>query len=156
MRDYPLEGGGTARVAFELVVPTVRLVICGSGADAQPVARLAQGLGWSVVVVDHRPVALAHAERFPGATVVECASAAEVSKSVALDERTAAVVMSHHYGRDTDYLDALLASEVGYIGLLGPRSRRDRMIAELAERGRRFEASNVEGRLFGPIGLDVG
>ena len=155
-RDYALETGGVARVAFELVVPTVRLVICGSGPDAQPVARLAAGLGWSVTVVDHRPVALVRPERFPGARLVECASADSLAGSVTLDRRTAAVVMSHLYGRDLDYLDALLASDVGYVGLLGPRSRRERMFAELAERGRRYEAAQLEARLFGPIGLDIG
>jgi xanthine/CO dehydrogenase XdhC/CoxF family maturation factor len=156
MREYALEGGGVARVSFELVVPTVRLVICGSGPDAQPVARVAEGLGWSVTVVDHRPVALARPERFPGARMVECAEAALLGRAVSLKERTAAVVMSHHYGRDLDYLDALLASDVGYVGLLGPRSRRERMLAELAERGRRYSDAELDSRLFGPVGLDIG
>lgn len=156
MRDYALAGGGSVRVGFELVVPSVRLVICGSGPDAQPVARLAEGLGWSVIVVDHRPVAVARPERFPGARLVECASASSLGEAVALTGRVAAIVMSHHYGRDVDYLDALLASDVGYVGLLGPRSRRERMVAELASRGRRYEAADLERRLFGPVGLDVG
>ena len=156
IRDYPLPEGGRARIAFELVAPTVRLVVCGSGPDAQPVVRLAVGLGWSVTVVDHRPVALARPERFPGARLVECASASSLAASVSLDVRTAGVVMSHHYGRDLDYLDALLSSEAGYVGVLGPKARSERMLAELAGRGRAYSREALEGRLFGPVGLDIG
>jgi xanthine/CO dehydrogenase XdhC/CoxF family maturation factor len=129
-------------------------VVCGSGPDTVPVVRLATGLGWHVTVVDHRPVVHAHAERFPGARVVECADPARLADAVALTPRTTAVVMSHHFGRDTDYAQALLAAGVAYVGVLGPRTRTDRMLAEMAARG---VAPTAHGeRLFGPVGLDVG
>jgi xanthine/CO dehydrogenase XdhC/CoxF family maturation factor len=140
-------------VAFELVAPAVHLVVCGSGPDALPVAAFATQLGWEVTVVDHRPVAHAHPERFPGARVVECADAVRLAESVSLGRRTAAVVMSHHFARDTDYVQALLASDAAYVGVLGPRSRTERMLAELAARG--TPAATGE-RLHAPIGLDVG
>ena len=133
-------------MAYEVVTPTVRLVVCGSGPDAVPVARLAAGLGWSVTVVDHRPVELARPERFPGVRVVECADAGGLASVVALTARSAVVVMSHHYGRDLDYLDALLDRELAYVGLLGPRSRTERMLADLGARGRRV-SEEARGRL---------
>jgi xanthine dehydrogenase accessory factor len=140
-------------VAFEVVAPVVRLVVCGSGPDALPVAALATQLGWDVAVVDHRPVEHAHPERFPGARVVECADPLRLAEAVPLTRRTAAVVMSHHFARDTDYVQALLASDVRYVGVLGPRSRTERMLADLAARG---ESTSAGERLYGPIGLDVG
>jgi xanthine dehydrogenase accessory factor len=106
-----------------------------------------------VTVVDHRPVAHAHPERFAGARVVECADSLRLAESVALTPRTAAVVMSHHFARDTDYVEALLASPAAYVGVLGPRSRTERMLADLAARG---VGSPSGDRLHGPIGLDVG
>ncbi|MBV9880170.1 MAG: XdhC family protein [Gemmatirosa sp.] len=152
------------RLAFEVVAPTVELLICGSGPDAVPVARLATQLGWDVTVVDHRPVEHAHPERFPGARVAECADAARLGDYVPLRARTAAVVMSHHFARDADYLHALLAARpqpsstagVAYVGVLGPRSRTERMLAELASRGAPAGSPAVDARLHGPIGLDVG
>ena len=156
MREYPLPEGGEARVAFELVLPSVRLVLCGSGPDAVPVARLALSLGWQVTVVDHRPVALSRPERFAGARVVECADARDLANVVSLARHSAVVVMSHNYPRDVDYLDAVLASGAGYVGVLGPRSRSERMLAELAARGRSYEREELEARLFGPVGLDIG
>ncbi|MGZ8455278.1 MAG: XdhC family protein [Gemmatirosa sp.] len=141
-------------VAFERVSPATRLVVCGSGPDAVPVVRLATQLGWDVTAVDHRPVAHARPERFPGARVVESADPAQLRSAVALTPRTAVVVMSHHFGRDTAYVGALLAAEVAYIGVLGPRSRMDRMLAELATRG--IVPDAVGERLYGPVGLDLG
>jgi xanthine/CO dehydrogenase XdhC/CoxF family maturation factor len=148
-----------ALVAFEVVVPVPRLVVCGSGPDAAPVVRLAAPLGWDVTVVDHRASAHAHPERFPGARVVSCpdplALAAALGDAVPLGRRTAAVVMSHHFARDASYVQALLASEVAYVGLLGPRTRTERVLAELAARGA-APGARAGARLHGPVGLDVG
>jgi len=38
-----------------------------------------------------------------------------------------------------------------YIGLLGPKSRRDRLLAEIGA-----SAASLEPRLHGPAGLDLG
>lgn len=142
-----------ATVAFETIVPTVRLVVCGSGPDVLPVVRLAAELGWATTVVDHRPAAHGHAERFPGARVVACPEPRALGAAVALDPRTAAVVMSHHFGRDGGYLEALLAAGVSYVGVLGPRARTERLLAELAAQG---VAPTPGARLYAPIGLDLG
>ena len=79
---------------------------------------------------------------------------------VALTPRTAAVAMSHHFGRDADYVHALLVAGVGYVGVLGPRARTERMLAELAARTRPPAAPAAPaapgGRLYGPVGLDLG
>jgi xanthine dehydrogenase accessory factor len=142
------------RVAFEVISPVVRLLICGSGPDAIPVVRLATELGWDVTVVDHRPVVHAPVERFPGAVMVECGDARRLADSVALTSRTAAVVMSHHYARDLEYVRALLGGGAGYIGILGPRARTERMFAELESDSKQPHGSR--DAVFGPIGLDIG
>jgi len=142
------------QIAFEVVTPTVPLVICGSGPDAVPLVRFATQLGWDVTVVDHRPVAHAPVERFPGATVVECADSLRLGKSIPLTSHTAAVVMSHHYARDQEYVRSLLDGGVAYIGILGPRARTERMFAEMEAQNTGSTASR--DCVFGPIGLDVG
>ncbi len=146
---------GDVRVAFEVVNPAVRLVICGSGPDAVPLVNFASQLGWEVIVVDHRPVVHAPVERFPGATVVECADSLRLGDSVALTSHTAAVVMSHHYARDLEYVRSLLNSGVAYIGILGPRARTETMFGEIAAAGDKVNARSKD-TVFGPIGLDVG
>ncbi len=144
-----------AEICFETTSPPVHLVVCGSGPDAVPVAELAARQGWTVTVVDHRPVAHAHPEHFPLATVIECASPEQLCDAVHIGTRTVAVVMSHNYPRDVEYVGALLRSPARYVGVLGPRRRTERMIGELEQRGERYGEAEL-GRLYGPIGLDVG
>jgi len=145
---------GSTRIAFEVVTPAVRLVVCGSGPDAAPLCRLARGLGWDVDVIDHRAVTEAHAGRFPGVRVRECPEPSGLGGVVKLTPRTAAVVMSHHFARDTNYVAALLIAGVAYVGVLGPRARTERMLAELASQGEKIPSST--DALFGPVGLDLG
>ena len=145
---------GTIEVAFEVVMPAVRLIVCGTGPDAAPVARIGSQLGWDVTVVDHRPLTDAHAARFPGARVVECAEARRLADVVPLTHRSAAVVMSHHFARDLDYVQAILAADVAYLGVLGPRARTERMIADLTTRN--GSPPTIGDRFFAPVGMDLG
>lgn len=149
VREY-----GPVEVAFEVVAPAVRLVICGSGPDVSPIARFGSELGWDVTVVDHRPVDDSHSARFPGARVVEAAEASRLADVVSLTPRTAGVVTSHHISRDTDYIDALLNAGAAYIGVLGPRARTRRMLDDLS--ARKGAAVSFGGPLFAPIGIDIG
>jgi xanthine/CO dehydrogenase XdhC/CoxF family maturation factor len=145
---------GAVEVAFEVVMPAVRLVICGTGPDAAPVTRFASELGWDVTVVDHRPLTGASSARFPGARVVECEEALLLARVVPLTLRSAAVVMSHHFPRDRDYVQALLAANVAYLGVLGPRARTERMLAELTTSSGTPPA--IGDRFFAPVGMDIG
>ena len=145
---------GGIEIAYEVVTPAVPLVICGSGPDVVPIARLASELGWTVTVVDHRPVDESHASRYPGARVVETQDASKLGEAVKLTERTAAVVMSHNLARDTNYVRALLEGNVAYIGVLGPRGRTERMMSDLSS-GSTEPIENVD-RLFAPVGMDIG
>jgi xanthine dehydrogenase accessory factor len=145
---------GAVEVAFEVVMPAVRLVVCGSGPDVAPVARIASQLGWDVIVVDHRPLTAAHSARFPGARVVECAEPLGLADVVPLSMRSAAVVMSHNFPRDRDYVQTLLLANVAYVGVLGPRARTERMLAELASAN--IAPPTIGDRFFAPVGMDIG
>jgi len=107
-----------------------------------------------VTVVDHRPLSPAHVSRFPGARVVECSDPERLSEVATLTARTAAVVASHHFERDRNYMRALLASGVSYIGMLGPRARTERMLADLAKD--KTSPAAPDARLFTPVGMDIG
>jgi xanthine/CO dehydrogenase XdhC/CoxF family maturation factor len=141
-------------VAYEVVSPAIPLVICGGGPDVQPIARIAADLGWNVTIVDHRPVTESHATRYPGAHVTECADADKLAECVTLTARMAGVVMSHNLPRDTAYVQSFLGAGVAYIGVLGPRARTERMLADLAARAG-GEIPNGD-RMFAPVGMDLG
>lgn len=149
----PLESG-SALVFVERIEPPTPLVVFGAGHDAMPVVRLAKEIGWHVTLVDHRP-AYATAERFPEADRIVIGSPRDAAAKLALDEDTLALVMTHNYLRDLDWLQTLLPSPVAYLGLLGPRRRTDQILGDLKEKG--FEpGADQLGRLYAPVGLDIG
>jgi len=141
-------------VVFEdEVTPPVQLLIYGAGDDAQPLARMAKELGWQVDVADARP-AFATAARFPGADKVSVLQP-ENAASVPLDAWTVAVLMTHRYRDDVALLRALLPRDLPYLGLLGPKKRAEKILAELAANGFALTAA-MRARLHAPVGLDLG
>ncbi len=134
---------------FDLPTP-IRLLILGAGLDAIPLTRLADEIGWSCTIVDHRPAYVDHAG-FPGQFEKHCIEAAQLAATVQLDTFDCAVVMSHHLASDREYLRQLADSNISYMGLLGPAARKQRLLSELDERG-----TQMRGHLHGPAGLDLG
>jgi xanthine/CO dehydrogenase XdhC/CoxF family maturation factor len=143
--------GAAATTSFlQYLGPRPHLLICGAGPDAIPVAAGAVALGWQVTVVDHRP-AYAVSEHFPGAAVLRV-DAHTLRSSVDLERCHAAVVMSHHLASDTSYLREIAKpGGPGYVGLLGPRSRREHIAHELGD-----AMHSLSPRLHSPVGLSIG
>jgi xanthine/CO dehydrogenase XdhC/CoxF family maturation factor len=128
------------------VSPPPHLVVCGAGADAVPVVILARQLDWRVTLVDHR-AALATAARFGADTSIAICAPDQVEASL-FDGSDAVVIMAHHLERDAMFLQAAIASDARYIGLLGPTARREDVM----------QRAGVESddRLYGPAGLNIG
>ncbi len=144
---------GDAQIQIEVARAPLRLALFGAGPDAIPLARIAREIGWDVAVFDHR-AAYAVGERFAGADVSHVEVARAVA-SAAVDSRTHAVVMTHHYLHDRAILGALLATQAPYIAVLGPKQRTQDLLAEIAKSGVRVRDED-HARVFGPAGLDVG
>jgi xanthine dehydrogenase accessory factor len=149
-----LEQLGDLRVFVEVLLPPPRLLVCGAGHDAIPLLRQAASLGWRVTVADVRRPFLTR-DRFPEAAAFIDADPITVADAFAPDARTSAVVMTHNYLRDIDYLRSLLGCGLAYLGVLGPRRRTDKMLAELAAAGVEPNAADRDV-LHAPAGLDLG
>jgi xanthine dehydrogenase accessory factor len=139
---------------IEEIAPPRHLAVFGAGNDARPVVRLAKELGWRVTVADPRP-AFATKERFPEANEVILGTAAELPAKVRLDADSLAVVMTHHYIHDVPLLRNLIAQPVRYLGLLGPKKRAEKIMADIAAAGFTPTAEQ-SARLHAPVGLDIG
>jgi xanthine dehydrogenase accessory factor len=111
------------------IQPPIRLIIFGDYFDVEAVAYLGDYLGWQVEVVTN---------------------ADELSSG---DARTACVVMSHHFGRDIAALKQVFAGNYGYVGLLGPRRRKQLLMSQLIDEG--YLPKSVS-TLHTPAGLDIG
>ena len=153
---YPASGPesiGSAELFYEITVPPPDLVIFGAGHDAAPVARLAWTLGFEVTVVDVREAFLT-ADRFPGATLA-CAHFSQFADRVKPRADAFMLVMNHQIERDQESLRFSLESDAAYIGVLGPRSRYEKLLAGLAAQGYVPDASKT-ARVRSPVGLSLG
>jgi xanthine dehydrogenase accessory factor len=140
----------------DVVVPPPRLVLFGAGDDTRPLVRLAKEVGWHVTVVDSRS-AYATRSRFPEADTIIVTRPERLTEQLELDAGLYTVLMTHRYAEDLELLRALLARQTAYIGVLGPRKRTERLLAQLQQEGFVAEPGmGILDRLFAPVGLDVG
>jgi xanthine dehydrogenase accessory factor len=110
------------------IEPAIRLLIFGEAPDSISLRAFGEILGWEVIEIDQP---------------------AELSNHA--DARTAAIVKSHNYGRDFAALCHLLKLDLPYIGVLGPRKRRDQLLNAVLDEG-----IAIKGDVFAPAGLDLG
>ena len=112
----------------------IRLLLFGIGPEIEPITQLASNLGWIVERVDHP---------------------SELPEDFCPDAQTAALVMTHNFGRDLLALDRVLPLQLPYVGLLGPRKRHTELLARLSDyRPLDFDAGMRN--LYAPAGLDIG
>ncbi len=137
-------------VVLERVEPPPTLLVCGAGPDALPVVRLARELGWYVAVLDGRNQPATRG-RFAAADEVSTLADVARIRALAARPRAAAVVMTHNVAEDRRFLELLLDSPAGYVGLLGPKHRADRLLEGLG-----MLTPQARSRLHAPVGLDLG
>jgi len=142
--------GASADVLFGVLRPSPRVLVLGAGLDAQPVVRMCAELGWRVTVQDHRPAYVEKGD-FSAAWKVVSVPAEQLPEALDLDSFDGTIIMSHHLATDRVYLRLLARTRMRYIGLLGPRDRRRRLIQDLGA-----ASDGLQDRLHGPAGLDIG
>jgi len=154
--DELARASGTSDPAAETVfvedlTPPQRLVICGAGEDARPIALMSRLLGWTVTIADGRRL-LARAERFPEADEVQLL---ERPEELRIGCEDAVILMTHSYEQDRALLQAALPARPRYLGLLGARHRSSLLVSEVAlELGWTLEETCAG--LHAPVGLDLG
>jgi xanthine dehydrogenase accessory factor len=122
-----------AGLFLHTLFPPQRLLLFGHGPEIEPLTALCETMGWETVL-------LAHPE--------------ELTADFVPDEQTAAVVMTHHFGRDLLALSRLSSLGLPYIGLLGPKRRSAELMARLHESMAGEELPLAA--LHFPAGLDIG
>jgi xanthine dehydrogenase accessory factor len=133
------------------IEPPPRVLLLGAGAETIALQEFVRRLGWRSLCVEHRGRWLGFARRAGVDEIIEQApqTAADAWRRRRID---AAVAMSHNYSMDAANLHLLADGGIGYIGLLGPASRRDRLLGEIGADA----ASRLRDRLHGPVGLPLG
>ncbi len=139
---------------IEYIAPPVSLVIVGAGNDAQPLVKMVEIVGWEITIAEGRST---HAtkKRFPEAKQILIGKPEQVFENITIDQQTYFVLITHNYKYDLAMLKLLLQTSCKYIGILGPKTKLNRMFDDLSAEG--IEVSEEQlSRIYGPIGLDIG
>jgi len=138
-------------VFFEVIKPPTRILLFGAGNDTIPVSKMAEILGFELILIDGRKN-LATAARFPSAKRIIQGPAEEVIDQIETDLNTIALLMTHNFDYELVVLEKLQACMIPYIGILGPKRKTEKLIQRLESKGIQISREN----LYAPIGLEIG
>lgn len=153
MQEVILKNGNTIQVFVDMFIPKSKIIIFGAGHDAIPVAHFSHALGFETTIVDARET-FNTVENFPNCVRI-IAHPSSFTEKVPVSSFTYVIIMNHHIEKDRETLQFALQSPSPYVGVLGPRSRREKMLAQLKEDGVMF-SSEILQKMYNPIGLDIG
>lgn len=138
-------------VFFDILAEKARLVICGAGHIAVPLAQFALKMGFSVTVLDDRPD-FADPARFEGCDTIAEDFGSALQK-VKMDPYTFVVIITRGHEHDAECLAKILPRETAYVGLIGSRRRVHFVLEMLSQQG--FSRERLED-VFTPIGVPIG
>ncbi len=135
--------------------PAPQMWIFGAVDFTAALAKVAKVLGYRVTVCDAREV-FATRRRFPMADEVVVSWPGDLfeRRGTSLRPRDAVCILTHDPKFDVPAIQAALATEVGYIGVMGSRRTHATRLLRLAEVG--VDQPAQLARLMAPIGLDLG
>jgi len=145
-------GYGERQIFIETLAPPPVLLIFGAGHVSQPLAHMAQIIGFRVIVADARKT-WATPERFPDVDelIVEWPDAVFARHSP--DRRTYVAITSHDPRFEDPVFPALHGAPIRYLGAMGSRRTHRARLERLSEAGWSTEELAA---IHGPIGLDLG
>jgi len=144
--------GVEPRIFAEPLVGNPKLVLCGGGHIALPVAIMAKLCDFEVTVIDDREV-FANRDRFQTADYVYCTDFADGLSRVPDDINTYHVIVTRGHEFDRICLNHILTHPRTYVGMIGSK-RRVKLVKEIMEADG-FSAEQF-AEVHSPIGLSIG
>ena len=146
------EAVGTQRFLVEPLRQLGTVYIFGAGHVSQQIAPLCVSVGFRAVVLDDR-ADYANRERFAPPTELVVLQSFKHLPDLPIDENSYLVIITRGHMFDKTVLEQVLRSNAAYIGMIGSRSKRDQVFADLISQGYGEEELL---RVFAPIGTDIG
>jgi xanthine dehydrogenase accessory factor len=142
--DKPMKTKFENEIFYQTIEKPYSLLVFGSGAHVTSLISMANIMGWETTIIDNE---------------IEKMSVNEADKLIKLENfkdiismnlslYNAAVILSHSPKTDDTYLEALLNSNVEYIGLMGNKKSMNQKI-------KKFSLKD-DKRFFAPVGFDIG
>ena len=137
------------------MTPPPHLLVVGGGLDAFYLCRLAAQTGWQTSLWDPRP-AQGRKSDFPFVDNLLDGPAQALGDFIESNKVDAVMLMSHSKSIDTAALSEVYPFPLKYIGMLGPKHRRDEVIEKAGITDNESKISESNQFIAGPAGLDIG
>lgn len=132
--------------------PAFRMIIAGGGHVSRPTAQVAAVAGFAVTVLDDREE-FSRPERFPWAlSVRQVPEFMHCFDGMPMDSRTCVVIVTRGHMHDATVLVQALATNAGYVGMIGSRRKKREVYESLRRQG--VPDAALE-RVCCPIGLEI-
>lgn len=132
-----------------LVEPQNQVILIGSEYDAIQLAKFSGQCGFKTYLVG-KDIKVTEKDF----TIMNI-EPEELTIKLPIDTNTAVVLMTHSFSRDLHFLKQLVGKNPGYLGILGPVDRRDKLLSDLIELGG-LDVLSIPDTIYAPIGLDIG
>ena len=149
--DYGSEAA-SREVFVETFTPPPLLYVFGGGHVGGQIARLANNVGFHVVVVDDRPY-FANADRHPDADECIADDVDAVFERIPIDEQTYIVAATRGHSYDEIVVEHAIRTPARYVGMLGSERKKLLLWNRIEARGgSRTDLDEV----YAPVGLNLG
>jgi len=144
--------GGELTVFIDIIEPRQRFIIVGSGHVAWPLAKLADIVGFRIIIVDDNRE-LATKERFPMAERIITGTFTKILDTLEVEPNDFVAIVHGEPEHDYLALEQIIKKKPFYVGLIGSKAK----VTALAER---LKTKGVNEKdlavLHAPLGLDIG
>jgi xanthine dehydrogenase accessory factor len=139
-------------IFLEPVFPQEELIIAGAGHIGQAVAHLGHFLNFKVTVIDDREE-FANPARLPDADNIITGDIAEALRNYTITPSCYIVIVTRGHAHDAAALRACIASEAGYIGMIGSKIKTALIREKFMKNG--WSTPEQFNRVFAPIGIPI-
>lgn len=144
---------GLEEYIIQPLVPADTIFIFGAGHVGFQLAQMAHLTGFSTVVIDDREE-FVNTKRFPHARSVRVVmDFAKAFDGLIIDDHSYIVILTRGHLHDQTVLEEALRTHPAYIGMIGSRTKRDKIYANLQEKGISPDALKP---VYSPVGLSIG
>ncbi|MDW7669232.1 MAG: XdhC/CoxI family protein [Bacillota bacterium] len=159
--DYNLDGsgrdnlkmicGGKAKVFIDVINAEPLILLVGGGHINLAISKYIDILNYRYVVIDNLEK-IANENRFPNAFKIINKDFIEGIEELKLDEKYIVIVATRGHEHDYECIEKVLETDVSYIGMIGSKKKVATTFKRLAQNGYKDKI----GRIYAPIGLDIG
>jgi xanthine dehydrogenase accessory factor len=135
---------------LEIIPPEIHLILMGHQYDVYPLARLSKEIGWRVTMISN-PLKT----NKKNLDAVDEVLHTDQPDNIKADDYTAILLISHDFKTDKLNLVKALHTGAGYIGMLGPKTRAEKIFRELEQENKTVSEKDSM-RIYAPAGLDIG